>query len=197
MRLPNWNRHTRAPTDELLDVCGVPASKWQVSLDAIAPDAPHLAPVRSYQASLRLNLETGRGLLLHGDYRVGKSSIAACILAEVARHRLRPVWLEAFELVDGWINADDRYDDFRSAPFIVLDDLGTEGDSEFRKDVILRALRFRLEREGATVITTNLSPSGLGGRYGPKALALLRDYLAVVLVQPGFVPSPRGGSTDA
>lgn len=180
MQLPAWNQ--RKVNDDLMRVANVPMRKWKVSLDQIPGEPEYLAPVRAYLENLQQNLVVGDGLLLYGPYRSGKSSIAACVVREVIAHRCRAYWLLASELADGWEEQDHRYDFMRNAHFIVLDDLGTEGNYDFRKDMIRRALRYRLENAGAMIITTNMAPADLKQTYGEKMFALMRECLAPVAV---------------
>lgn len=183
MLLPvtEWNR--RKVNDGLMRVANVPMRKWGSELDQVPGDPPYLGVVRDYLVNLRENLVAGDGLLLWGDYRTGKSSLAACIVREVAAFRCRPYWLLASELADGWEEQDHRYDRMREAQLVVVDDLGTEGNYDFRKDMIRRALRYRLENAGATIITTNMDLDGLGRAYGEKLKALLRECVLPVCVE--------------
>lgn len=181
MQLPAWN--PRKVGDGSMKVANVPMRKWGVTLDAIPDDLEYLKPVRVYLENLEQNLIAGNGLLLWGPYRSGKSSIAACIARKVAAHRCRPYWLLSSELADGWFEQDHRYDFMRGAHLVVLDDLGVEGDVEFRKDLIRQALRYRLENAGATIVTTNLDLETLEEHYGSKLFALLRECLLPVRVR--------------
>lgn len=183
MELRCWNRIPGTPTDATMKIANVPMRKWRVSINKIPGEPAFLVPIQAYVENLKRNLVCGDGLLLWGPYRSGKSSIAACVLREVAAHQLRPYWLLASELADAWEEQDHRADHWRTAPLMVLDDLGTEGDHEFRRDMIRRALRLRLEDAGATIVTTNMDQNTLRRHYGDKLLALLRECLLPVQVE--------------
>lgn len=187
MHPPCWKRREKdVPRGELERQTNVPARKSGATL-AQVPGAPvYLTSIRTYLARLGEHIVEGRGLLLWGPYRSGKSSLAACVLREVYRHRCPAFWIEAFELVDLWRaeGADDeRRDEFRGSPFVVVDDIGTEGSQEWRKEVLVQALRFRLERAGATIVTTNLPLDGLQQIYGAKFMALLQECLMPIHVE--------------
>lgn len=177
MILPCWNEREANEAD--MKFGNVPKSKWNVTLDKIR-DKPYCKTVETYMEHLKDNCERGRGMLLYGTYRSGKSSIGAIILREVARHRCRPYFLEAFELVDGWFAKDHRYDMTRGCHLLVLDDMGMEAEDpaqSVRRSIIKQAIRFRLERERAIIITTNMSPKQLRETYGDKLMALLSEFL--------------------
>jgi DNA replication protein DnaC len=180
MKLPTWGE--RPATNRDLHAANVPRRKWKTTFDQVPDAPPYLSVVLGYVANLKDNLEQGNGLLLYGPYRGGKSSLAACIVREVARHKARPYWLESFEVADGWLAEDERYDQVREAHLLVIDDLGMEGNADFRKELMARALRYRLEREGATIITTNMTPAQITEHYSAKLMALLRECCVAVEV---------------
>jgi DNA replication protein DnaC len=183
MKLPTWGKRPTNARD--LHAANVPRRKWKTTLDQVPTDGSttYMPVILGYIESLKENLEQGNGLLLHGPYRSGKSSLAACIVRHVAAHKARPYWLESFELADGWLAEDERYDQIRQAHLLVVDDLGMEGNADFRRELVARSLRYRLEREGATIITTNMSPAQLSDYYGPKLLALLRECCVAVEIK--------------
>jgi len=154
-----------------------------VDLDKIDPKLDYLEPVRNYLANLENNLKRGNGLLLHGPYRSGKSCIAAAVVQEVAAHKCRAFWIEADELMRGWDREDGRYRRARSAHLLVIDDLGIEGSAAYPLEVMGKALRYRLERACATIITTNMTPEKLKGHYGEKMMALMKECLLPLEVQ--------------
>lgn len=186
MILPCWKRQELPP--DYLRFCNVPKSKWAVSLDRVPKDTDYRNAVEQYMGKLKENLEAGCGLLLRGPYGSGKSSLAAIVLREVAAHGCNPYWLEAFELSGGWRKQDKRYFDSRKAHLLVVDDLGMEddrkaGNESFPRLLIRQALRFRLEREMATIITTNLTLEDLEQVHGDKFIALLNRHMTYVSVE--------------
>lgn len=190
MRLPFWKKQEIDP--ELLRLYNVPKSKWTVSLDRVPGDLEHREPVVQYLKNLKENLETGRGLLFCGVYGTGKSSLAAIIVRAVAEHGCDPYWLEAFELATSWRpknqQSDRRYIESRRSHLLVVDDLGMEDDraanhESYERLLVRQALRYRLEREGATIITTNLTLERLEAMHGDKLIALLKRHLTPVMIE--------------
>jgi DNA replication protein DnaC len=154
-----------------------------VDLDKIDPKLEYVAAVKAYLDNLEDNLKYGNGLLLHGPYRSGKSCLAAAVVREVAAHKCRAFWIEADELMRGWDKEDHRYRRARNAHLLVIDDLGIEGSANYPLEVMGKALRYRLERACATIITTNVVPKKLAAHYGDKMMALMKECLNPVEVR--------------
>lgn len=181
MKPPIWVR--RPPTEADLRHANVPESKWCADFKGIREGLAYVAEVKDYLANLKANLERGRGLLLYGPYRGGKSCIASIVVKEMAAHRCDPYWIEAFEVVSGWFHEDERYDRIRKAHLLVVDDLGMEAQSERRdygREIICSVFRYRLERQLPIIATTNIEPKDLGTKYGDKFLALVREFMTPI-----------------
>jgi DNA replication protein DnaC len=175
-----WKR--REPREIDLQNANVPQRKWGADLSKIDPKLKYVEQVQAYLDNLERNLKVGDGLLLYGPYRSGKSCIAATIVREVAAHKCRAYWIEADELMRGWDKEDHRYRRARNAHLLVIDDLGIEGSAAYPLEVMGKALRYRLERACATVITTNMPPEKLEKHYGEKMIALMKECLIRVHV---------------
>lgn len=64
--------------------------------------------------------------------------------------------------------------EIRTADVVVLDDFGSERDSDYSRDLVDRFWR---DRENKTVIvTTNLEGNGLEKRYGARTLSRMKNY---------------------
>lgn len=176
-----WKR--REPLEADFRNANVPQRKWCVDLDKIDPKLKYLEQVRTYLDNLKHNLIVGDGLLLYGPYRSGKSCLAAAIVREVAAHKCRAYWIEASELMKGWDKEDHRYYRSRNAHLLVIDDLGIEGSASYPVEIIGRALRYRLERACATIITTNMPPEKLEKHYGEKMIAMMKECLVRLHVE--------------
>lgn len=188
MRVSMWADPKREVNRSNWEEANVPESKWGASLDSL----PDILMVRSYKtriqdylSDLKGNIERGRGLMLHGPYRSGKSSIGAIICGEVLARRCSAYWLEAFDLVDGWRWKDERCDGFRTAHMVVLDDMGMEAQSggvDWPRALIRESLKFRLERLMPVIVTTNMRPDEIAKVYGGKLMALFDEFMLPVQV---------------
>jgi len=104
-------------------------------------------------------------LVLKGGYGCGKTHLAAAI----ANHRLalgHPViFINTPDLLDHLratfnpespVSYDERFDQVRSSALLILDDLGTQSNSEWAQEKLYQILNFRYNAKLPTVITTNL-----------------------------------------
>ena len=104
-------------------------------------------------------------LVLKGGYGCGKTHLAAAI----ANYRLALGHLVLFvntpDLLDhlratfnpeSTVTYDERFDEVRSSPLLILDDLGTQSNSEWAQEKLYQILNFRYNAKLPTVITTNL-----------------------------------------
>lgn len=103
-----------------------------------------------------------RGLLLYGNVGAGKSFIAACIANGVIDKGKSCLFTDfheisfkvnslPFEEKSKYIEAFKEYD------LLVIDDFGSERDSEFMNDLIYTVINERLKSEKPMVVTTNFS----------------------------------------
>lgn len=104
-------------------------------------------------------------LLLKGGYGCGKTHLAAAI----ANYRLdqgHPVlFINTPDLLDhlratfspnSTIRLDERFEQIREAPLLILDDLGTQSNSEWAQEKLYQLFNHRYNTRLPTVITTNL-----------------------------------------
>ena len=52
--------------------------------------------------------------------------------------------------------------------FIIFDDVGASGHTEWRQEVLMDLIDYRYESMLPTVFTTNLSPKEVYSSYGPR-----------------------------
>jgi DNA replication protein DnaC len=103
-------------------------------------------------------------LLLLGGYGCGKTHLAAAI-ANVCVERGQPVlFITVPDLLDHLratfspsspMTYDDRFEEVRTAPVLILDDLGTESSTPWAQEKLFQILNYRHIARLPTVITTN------------------------------------------
>ena len=104
-------------------------------------------------------------LVFKGGYGCGKTHLAAAI----ANYRLAlgyPVlFVNTPDLLDHLraayspnttVNYDSRFDEVRNAPLLILDDLGTQSNTEWAQEKLYQIFNYRYNARLPTVITTNV-----------------------------------------
>lgn len=129
----------------------VPDNKRQVKL------------CKSYADRFEQMMEKNQGLLLYGNVGTGKSYLSACI-ANSIMERLYSVCATSmvkimdlardFKDKDTLTNLEAK---MMKADLLILDDLGTESESSYAKEIVYRVIDGRYRIKKPMVITTNLT----------------------------------------
>jgi len=124
----------------------------------------------------------GRGLMLMGECGLGKSTILNYVIPAIFRTKTNKVLrsIPAKELA-----AVDK----NVAPFIIIDDLGTESiknDYGTKIDAVADAISYAEDSSKTLLITTNLSPNSLKERYDERTLDRLRKCKVVIIKGKSF-----------
>lgn len=118
-------------------------------------------------------------LLLEGSYGCGKTHLAAAI----GNHRLQQgdvvLFITVPDLLDymrssfatnSEMSYDETFERIRNAPFLILDDLGTENSSAWAQEKMFQLFNHRYNKRLPTVITTNLDLDSLDPRIHSRLL---------------------------
>ena len=124
----------------------------------------------------------GRGLMLMGECGLGKSTILNYVIPAIFRTKTNKVLrsVPAKELAAVEKNV---------APFIIIDDLGTESiknDYGTKIDAVADAISYAEDSSKTLLITTNLSPKSLKERYDERTLDRLRKCKVVIIKGNSF-----------
>jgi DNA replication protein DnaC len=119
-------------------------------------------------------------LLFMGDYGCGKTHLAAAIANAHTREGHTALFVVVPDLLDhlratynphSTVSYDRRFEEVRRAPFLVLDDLGTESATPWAQEKLYQLFNYRYVARLPTVITTSKELQALD----PKLQSRLRD----------------------
>lgn len=129
-------------------------------------------------------------LVLTGAYGCGKTHLAAAIANEqVAMGQTEVMFVVAPDLLDHLRAAfspqstmpyDQRFDELRKAPLLVLDDLGTESATPWAREKLFQLLNYRYEAMLPTVITTSVGPNEIEPWLRTRILDIERCKVLVI-----------------
>ncbi len=144
----------------------------RMTFETFVPEGYGLPPDRA--ANLRWAYDQARQyadalegwLVLFGGYGCGKTHLAAAI-ANQAIERGQPVlfvvvpdlldYLRATFGPNSPVSYDQRFDEVRNAPLLILDDLGTQSATPWAEEKLFQILNYRYNARLPTVITSNHS----------------------------------------
>ena len=129
-------------------------------------------------------------LLLFGDPGLGKTFLSACIARVVSEDGFSVVYDTAVHVFARCEAAKFRSEEepdaavdvrrYESCDLLILDDLGTEMTTSFVQSALYQLVNGRLLAGKSTIISTNLDPIELGGRYGAAIRSRLEGEYTVL-----------------
>jgi DNA replication protein DnaC len=123
-------------------------------------------------ANLRLAYELSRQyaehpqgwLILLGGYGCGKTHLAAAVANQAVEHGQAVLFTPVPDLLDylrstyapnSPVHYDERFDEIRGVPLLILDDLGTQSSTPWAQEKLFQILNYRYTARMPTVITSN------------------------------------------
>ncbi len=112
-------------------------------------------------------------LLLSGASGCGKTHIAAAIVNRLIERGEPVLFVVVPDLLDHLRSAyqpgaeiayDDLFERVRSAPVLVLDDLGTQAQTPWAQEKLFQLINHRFNTRLPTIVTTNLQPDQIDDR---------------------------------
>ena len=139
-------------------------------------------------------------LVLTGSYGCGKTHLAAAIANRcIELAHVTPMFIVVPDLLDhlratfspqSQVSFDRRFEAVRTAPLLILDDLGTESATPWAKEKLFQLLNHRYTARLPTVITTSKAMEELEPRLASRILDVTRCTTFALLA-----PSYRGQIT--
>jgi len=145
--------------------------------------------IKMFYENLDKAVTHGLGLFLTGDYGQGKTLIASLILKRAIKYDFAAYFMSMFDFVDyygGWDEkARQMRDWLRRVHVLVIDDVGAE--SVKARDYTFSLLdNLIVERQGATILTSNKSKEQLKATYGEHLLEFVgTNKIREVLIDAG------------
>ncbi|MDH7487426.1 MAG: ATP-binding protein [Anaerolineae bacterium] len=136
-------------------------------------------------------------LVFTGSYGCGKTHLAAAIANRCLElGQVTPMFIVVPDLLDhlratfspqSQVSFDRRFEAVRTAPLLILDDLGTESATPWAKEKLFQLLNYRYTARLPTVITTSVPIEELEPRLASRILDVTRCTTFAILA-----PSYRG-----
>jgi DNA replication protein DnaC len=154
---------------------------------------------RAFETAFEFAQEPANWLVLNSvAYGNGKTHLAAAIANYVANSGEPVLFIVVPDLLDHLratfnpatgARLDKRFDEVKTAPLLVLDDLGTESATKWAREKLYQLFNHRYNARLPTVITTAMPIEDLDKRLASRMLDGSRCTFFVL-----EVPSYRGGS---
>jgi DNA replication protein DnaC len=134
-------------------------------------------------------------LVFLGDFGCGKTHLAVAIANERIGHADPALFQVVPDLLDHLratfapnspVTYDELFEEVRSAPLLILDDLGAQGSSPWADEKLFQIINHRYNHRLPTVITTNLPLD----RHQPRLASRMTDMGPLVFIK---APDFRGG----
>lgn len=135
--------------------------------------------------------QKAQGLMLMGGYGTGKTHLAVAILRETAEAGIPGMFVvvpdllgkmrASFDRKDG--KADELVTTAKSAPLLVLDDLGAENPRPWVVELVYVLINHRYEHMLPTVITTNCGGKELEAVFGRRIMSRLAEMTTPVNIR--------------
>ena len=144
-------------------------------------------------------------LVFTGSYGTGKTHLAAAI-ANACHERGQPAYfvvvpdlldhLRATYSPDSRVAYDELFEAIRTAPVLILDDLGAHSSTPWAQEKLYQLINHRYNARLPTVITTNLRLDEIDPRLSSRMADQRLSIVFALQVPPyrlgGDAPDPRG-----
>ncbi len=138
-------------------------------------------------------------LLIMGRFGCGKTHLAAAIANHAIENGISTLFLTVPDLLD-WLrfaysgsemSFEDRFEEIRDAPLLVLDDFGTQNATAWAQEKIFQIMNHRYVNQLPTVITSNILIQDFEGRVRSR----IQDPNLVTIVKI-IAPDYRNPTDD-
>lgn len=129
-----------------------------------------------------------KNLLLFGTTGIGKTFLTHCIAREIMQSVHSVLYLTATEFFDALLakalgRTDESlylYEQIQTCDLLVIDDLGTERNTEFVISQLFVCLNNRILNEKSTIISTNLKLEEIKENYTERTFSRLSNHYKIL-----------------
>ena len=142
----------------------------RMTFETFVPDGLGQSPEKqanlrwAYEESCRFAQNPQGWLVLRGGYGCGKTHLAAAIANSCIERGIPAMFSTVPDLLDhlratfapsSTLLYDEKFEEVRTAPVLILDDLGTESSTAWAQEKLFQIVNYRYNAQLPTVITTN------------------------------------------
>jgi DNA replication protein DnaC len=165
--------------------------------------------IQNLQTALRAAVnyaKTPEGwLILTGDASCGKTHLAAAIANHRSELGFPPLFISVLDLLDHLratfapnspVRYDRRFNDIKTAPLLILDDLGTHSATPWAQEKLYQLFDYRYNAKLPTVITMSKSMEELNKTEPHLASRMLDQRLChlIAIIAPAYRGAPAAGT---
>jgi DNA replication protein DnaC len=206
---PEFGRvcHVQTPTSAALERLGAapPLTFDEFEPEGRCVDGRQKESLRdAYEAAVEFSQQPEGWLILLGTLGSGKTHLAAAIASAVLEQNRAATFVSVPDLLDhlrstfapdSKVTYDELFETIRTAPLLILDDLGTQSSTAWAQEKLYQLFNHRYNARLPTVVTTNLSleqlDPRLSSRLSDAKLARVFEIYAPDYRRPEA--PPRGG----
>lgn len=127
---------------------------------------------RAYHQAMQFAQNLNGWLVLQGGYGCGKTHLAAAVANFTVGIGVPTLFITVPDLLDALRFAyddpqstfEDRFEEIRSAPLLVMDDFGTQNATPWAQEKLFQVINYRYINQLPLVVTTNLLLEQIEGR---------------------------------
>ncbi len=142
----------------------------RMTFEAFVPEGYGLTPDKAanlhfvYDLARQYAEEPEGWLILFGGYGCGKTHLAAAIANRAVERGRAVLFVVVPDLLDylratfgpnSPVRYDERFEEVRNAPLLILDDLGTQSGTAWAQEKLFQILNYRYNARLPTVVTSN------------------------------------------
>ncbi len=176
-----------------LRICCLPAKGMREHTFELASESGHIQKSRRYVQKWDKMQNDNIGLLFWGNVGTGKSFTAHCI-ANALIDQLIPVKIystsDLIERLKDRNKRDETLEKCRSAPLLILDDVGAEQDTSYARGQLCQVIDERNESGRPLIVTTNYTMNEIKDCHDP-GMQRVFDRLCAMCIPIAIVGESR------